>query len=155
MFIKKKHWVPSRGRSESAALGMCVCIERLLYTHSLRVLPIHFGRETVPSAFNSHITLAYITHQLHSVTRIGTRIARKQWAIVWPASNQCFGPAVLRYHWTGTMLGECKTVVGLRWQSNALSSPKSPHILRIVSLPKTYTRRSANIRPASQAVSQH
>ena len=32
------------GRSESAALGECV-----YYTHTLRVLTIHFGRETVPS----------------------------------------------------------------------------------------------------------
>ena len=28
----------------------CVCI----YTHTLRVLPIHFGRETVPSVFELH-----------------------------------------------------------------------------------------------------
>ena len=42
------HWVPSRGRSESAALGVC----ESLYTHTLRVLPIHFGRETVPSGPN-------------------------------------------------------------------------------------------------------
>ena len=44
------HWVPSRGRSESAALGVCVHIK----THTLRVLPIHFGRETVPSVQNRH-----------------------------------------------------------------------------------------------------
>ena len=35
------------GRSESAALGVCVYIYK--DTHTLRVLPIHFGRETVPS----------------------------------------------------------------------------------------------------------
>ena len=34
------HWVPSRGRSESAALGVCI---KSLYTHTVRVLPIHFG----------------------------------------------------------------------------------------------------------------
>ena len=45
------HWVPSRGRSESAALGVCVYIKSL-YTHTLRVLTIHFGREAVPSACN-------------------------------------------------------------------------------------------------------
>ena len=45
------HWVPSRGRSESAALGVCVYIQ----THTLRVLPIHFDRETVPSAINIEI----------------------------------------------------------------------------------------------------
>ena len=43
----RTHWGPSRGRSESAALGVCVYTS--LYTHTLRVLPIHFGRETVPS----------------------------------------------------------------------------------------------------------
>ena len=31
----------------------CVCVS--LYTHTLRVLPIHFGRETVPSAFRLHV----------------------------------------------------------------------------------------------------
>ena len=45
MITDDDHWVPSRGRSESAALGVCVS----LYTHTLRVLPIHYGRETVPS----------------------------------------------------------------------------------------------------------
>ena len=28
-----------------------------LYTHTLRVLPIHFGRETVPSGCNPLITV--------------------------------------------------------------------------------------------------
>ena len=48
MCASSSHWVPSRGRSESAALGVCMYI-KTLYTHTLRVLPIHFGRETVPS----------------------------------------------------------------------------------------------------------
>ena len=48
LLLSSYHWVPSRGRSESAALGVCVYIKSL-YTHILRVLPIHFGRETVPS----------------------------------------------------------------------------------------------------------
>ena len=47
--VELDHWVPSRGRSESAALGVCVYIYIKTYTHTLRVLPIHFGRETVPS----------------------------------------------------------------------------------------------------------
>ena len=46
------HWVPSRVRSESAALGVCVYI---------RVLPIHFDRETVPSALIFRVLLAHVS----------------------------------------------------------------------------------------------
>ena len=52
----------------------------------------------------------HTTHQLHSVTHIGTRIARKRWAIVWPALNQ---------HWLNASSWLCLDITGLEqcWAS--------------------------------------
>ena len=130
----------------------------LMLVHCLRGLPnfnpsmglnasCFFVRKKTLATFTSHIT-RHITHQLHSVTRIGTRIARKRWAIVWPALNQ---------HWFNASSWLCLDITGLeqcwaivrQWQSNALSSPLMYCVLCL----STKHWRSANIRPASQTVS--
>ena len=85
---------------------------------------------------------------------------RNHWAIVadvWPALNQHWFNASYWLCLAFTGLGQCWASVNVRqwWDSDdslyALSSPR--FILRIVFLPKTYTRHSANVRPASQRVS--
>ena len=62
------HWVPSRGRSESAALGVCVYIKSL-YTHTVRHTQIHFGRETVPSVTMCHQALVYCRATITTIDR--------------------------------------------------------------------------------------
>ena len=88
---------------------------------------------------------------------------RKRWASVTDV-----GPTLFQ-HWFNTPCLLCLDITGLEqfwasvnvrqwWDtygSLAIRLIKCPHILRIVPLPRTYTRRSANVRPVLQTVSEH
>ena len=101
----------------------------LMLVHCLRSCPTltehascFFVLKKTLATFTSHITRLF-THQLHYWHPHRKKAVGHSLASIKPTLVQCFVLSVLRYHWTGTMLGQRKTVVGLRWQSNALSSP--------------------------------
>ena len=99
----------------------------LMLVHCLRGLPnfnpsmrLFFMRKKTLATFTSHIT-RHITHQLHSVTRIGTRIAKNRWAIVWPALNQHYFNAS---SWLCLdITGQCWASVRQWWDSDGSLTP--------------------------------
>ena len=80
---------------------------------------------------------------------VGQRYRR--WASKNPTLVQCLVLAVLSYHWTGTLLGQRGgTQMSIYYTPNQV-----PAYIAYRASPKMYMRLSANVRPASQTVSQH
>ena len=69
-------------------------------------------------AYHSPASFSHTHWHPHRKKAMGHRLVS-----IKPTLVLCFVLAELTYHWTGTMLGQRKTVVGRIWQSNALSNP--------------------------------